>query len=91
MSADNESIFAVPSMNKSLNSKPEAPKSLLSVEGTISLSNLPVAVVYQVALPRLTSPLKFDVPASVVIPVILRFLPVISSYDIPQRLSLHQQ
>ena len=37
-------------------------------------------IVSEVALPKLTSPLKFDVPASVVIPVILRFLPVISSY-----------
>ena len=68
-------------MNKSLNSNPDAPKSLApSVEGTMSLSNLPVAVIVSpVALPRLTSPSKFDVPASVVIPVILRFLPVISS------------
>ena len=50
------------------------------MDGTISLSNLPVAVIVsEVALPRLTSPSKFDVPASVVIPVILRFLPVISS------------
>ena len=71
-------------MNKSLNSKPDAPKSLApSVEGTISLSNLPVAVIVsEVALPRLTSPLKLATSASVVIPVILRFLPVISTYTI---------
>ena len=81
VSAARLSIFAVPSIYKSLNSNPDAPKSLaLSVDGTISLSNLPVAVIVsEVALPRLTSPSKFDVPASVVIPVILRFLPVISS------------
>ena len=47
-------------MNKSLNLSDDEPKSLASsVEGTMSLSNLPVAVIVSlVALPRFTSPSK---------------------------------
>ena len=45
VSATNESIFAVPSKCKSPHSSVEVPKFLLpSVDGTRSLSNLPVAV-----------------------------------------------
>ena len=60
-------MFAVPSMNKSFHSNPEAPKSLaLSVLGTKSLSNLPVAVIVsEVALPRLTLPFALSVPLNV--------------------------
>ena len=63
-------MFAVPSMNKSFHSNPEAPKSLaLSVLGTKSLSNLPVAVIVsEVALPRLVSPFVFSVPVRLVTP-----------------------
>ena len=63
-STSNVSIWAVPSMNKSLNSNEDAPKSLApSVEGTKSLSNLPVAVIVsEVALPRFSSPFAFNVP-----------------------------
>jgi hypothetical protein len=59
-STSNVSMCAVPSMNKSLNSNEDAPKSLApSVLGTKSLSNLPVAVIVSlVALPRLISPFR---------------------------------
>ena len=70
-SAAKASIFAVPSIYKSLNSNPDAPKSLaLSVEGTISLSNLPVAVmVSEVALPKSTSPFNTVLPATSTLPL----------------------
>ena len=61
-------------MNKSLNSKPDAPKSLApSVEGTKSLSNLPVAVIVsEVALPRSTSPLRTVAPETSILALISR-------------------
>ena len=51
-------------MNKSLNSNEDAPKSLApSVEGTKSLSNLPVAVIVsEVASPKSTLPLRTVFP-----------------------------
>ena len=69
-------------MNKSLNSNPDAPKSLaLSVDGTISLSNLPVAVIVsEVALPRSTSPLRTVFPETSIFALISRSPP---NVDIP--------
>ena len=66
-STSNTSIWAVPSMNKSLNSNEDAPKSLApSVEGTKSLSNLPVAVIVSdVASPKSTLPLTVKLPVTV--------------------------
>ena len=54
-------------MNKSFHSNVDVPRSLaLSVLGTKSLSNRPVAVIVsEVALPRLTSPLALNVALSV--------------------------
>ena len=54
-------------MNKSLNSNEDEPKSLApSVEGTKSLSNLPVAVIVSdVASPKSTLPLTVKLPVTV--------------------------
>ena len=54
-------------MYKSLNSRVLDPRSLApSVEGTMSLSNLAVAVIVsEVALPRSIVPLKTDAPVTV--------------------------
>ena len=67
VSATNESILAVPSRYRSLNSKPDAPKSrALSVLGTISLSKRPVAVIVSpVALPKSTFPFTTVLPVTV--------------------------
>ena len=77
VSATNASIFAVPSTYKSFHSNPLAPKSLApSVEGTKSLSNLPVAVIVSdVALPKSTSPFAVRVPETVAAPVTFKVLP----------------
>ena len=74
VSAARLSIFAVPSIYKSLNSNPDAPKSLaLSVDGTISLSNLPVAVIVsEVALPKSISPLRTVFPETSILALISR-------------------
>ena len=54
----------VPSINKSLNLSDDEPKSLASsVEGTMSLSNLPVAVIVsEEASPRFTLPCASNPP-----------------------------
>ena len=61
------SIFAVPSMNRSCHSFVDDPRSLApSVDGSKSLSNLPVAVIVSdVALPRSTFPFAFSKPSKV--------------------------
>ena len=67
VSATNESICAVPSMNKSWNSLSDEPKSIApSVAGSISASNLPVGVIVsEVALPRSTLPSTLTAPLKV--------------------------
>ena len=62
------SIFAVPSRYKSCHSKRDVPKSRASsLDGTKSLSNLPVAVIVSlVAFPKSTSPLKTPAPVTVI-------------------------
>ena len=62
VSATNESICAVPSIKRSCHSLSDDPRSLApSVDGSKSLSNLPVAVIVSVvALPRSTLPLAFN-------------------------------
>ena len=67
VSATNQSICAVPSINKSCHSLSDDPKSLApSVDGIKSLSNLPVAVIVSdVALPKSTLPLAFNNPSNV--------------------------
>ena len=68
-------------MNKSLNLSDDEPKSLASsVEGTMSLSNLPVAVIVSpVASPKSTLPFKIVPPVTVKSPVSMS-LPCLAKY-----------
>ena len=85
VSATNESMFAVPSRYKSLNSKPEAPKSrALSVLGTISLSKRPVAVIVSlVAFPKSVSPVTTTLVVVRIDPSNVRFPLSSSSPEVP--------
>ena len=69
----------VPSMNKSLNLFDDEPKSLASsVEGTMSLSNLPVAVIVSpVASPKSTLPFKVVPPVTVRSPPTFKSSPTV--------------
>ena len=77
-------------MNKSFHSNVDVPRSLApSVEGTKSLSNLPVAVIVSdVALPRLTSPVSAVSPLTDRLSSIVVVPPAESIVRLPETVSI---